>query len=100
MPLTVACDKIREKLSFGAPFQATFKCDFGEDGVIFIDTRQTPPLISTEDQDAETIFKCSLDTFMQILNGTQDPNLAFMTGKLKIKGAMGNALKLSALLED
>ena len=32
--------------------------------------------------------------------GTQDPNIAFMMGKLKVKGSMGLAMKLNGILED
>jgi putative sterol carrier protein len=41
-----------------------------------------------------------LQTFENILAGSQDPNLAFMMGKLKIKGSMGLAMKLNGILED
>ena len=40
------------------------------------------------------------ETFEGILNGTQDPNIAFMMGKLKVKGNMGLAMKLNSILED
>ena len=56
--------------------------------------------MSEEDGDADCTLKCSIDTFKAILNGTQDPNIAFMMGKLKVKGNMGLALKLNSILED
>ena len=34
---------------------------------------------------------------MKIINGDQNPTTAFMTGKLKVSGDMGNAMKLQQL---
>jgi putative sterol carrier protein len=47
--------------------------------------------------DAETTISASEDTFMQIVRGEQNPTSAFMTGKLKVKGDMGQAMKLQQL---
>lgn len=79
---------------------AKAKFDFGDDGMIFVDTTQTPPEISHDDQEADIVLVCALDTFEKILQGTQDPNIAFMMGKLKVKGNMGLAMKLNSILED
>lgn len=37
------------------------------------------------------------DDFMKIVRGEQNPTTAYMTGKLKIKGDMGAAMKLQKL---
>lgn len=102
MSLEMITDTIKEKLSMAAGLQAKVKFDFGDDGCLFVDTTQNPPLISHEetDEEADTTLICSLDTFQKILGGTQDPNIAFMMGKLKVKGSMGLAMKLNSILED
>jgi putative sterol carrier protein len=41
-----------------------------------------------------------LDLFKGLMDGTKDPNMAFMMRKLKIKGSMGIAMRLNAILED
>ncbi len=91
---------IREKLSYAPQLGAKIKLDFGDDGLILIDGTQNPAVMSNDDDDADTTFVCSLDLFNKIIDGTQDPTMAFMTGKLKIQGSMGYAMKISALLED
>lgn len=91
---------IREKLSYAPQLGAKIKLDFGDDGLILIDGTQTPAVMSNDDDDADTTFLCSLSLFNEIIDGTQDPTMAFMTGKLKIQGSMGYAMKISALLED
>lgn len=99
MDLETATSRIKEKLGHAAAVNARVKFDFGDEGCIFIDATQNPPLVSHEDAEADTTLSCSLDTFEGLLEGTQDPNLAFMMGKLKIKGSMGIAMKLNAILE-
>lgn len=77
----------------------TFKFDFGDDGSVFVDGTQNPAVVSCEGADAATTVICSKDTFKKILAGTQDPTMAFMMGKVKIQGDMGNVMKLSSFLE-
>jgi putative sterol carrier protein len=38
------------------------------------------------------------DIFNQVVSGSLKPSAAFMTGKLKIKGNMGLAMKLEKLM--
>lgn len=93
-------EQIKQKMSMAAGLNAKAKFDFGDDGVVFVDTTQNPPVISEEDGEADIVLITSLATFEGILNGTQDPNIAFMMGKLKVKGSMGLAMKLNSILED
>ncbi|MBI1326259.1 MAG: SCP-2 sterol transfer family protein [Alphaproteobacteria bacterium] len=92
--------KLQDKLKFGVPFQAKVKFDFGDDGIVFIDTMQSPPAFSENDDEADVTLACKVETFEGFLNGTKDPNMAFMMGQLKVRGSMGLAMKMNALLED
>ena len=47
--------------------------------------------------DADVVITTSEDTFEKIVAGEQNPTSAYMTGKLKIKGDMGAAMKLQKL---
>jgi putative sterol carrier protein len=47
--------------------------------------------------DADCTISASEETFTRIVNGEQNPTTAYMTGKLKISGDMGAALKLQKL---
>ena len=98
--LEAVTEKITAKLSRGASVNARVKFDFGDQGLIFVDATQTPPLVSHDDAEADTTLVCSIETFAGFMDGTQDPNIAFLMGKLKIQGSMGIAMKLNGMLED
>ena len=99
MTLDDVVTKIRAKTAYASGFHARALFDFGEDGCVHVDATQTPVAISTNNQEADVTLATSLETFGKILDGSTDPNFAFMMGKLKIRGSMGLALKLNSLLE-
>src|SRR6476661_335786 len=47
--------------------------------------------------DADVTIRASEETFRAISEGQQNPTTAYMTGKLKIEGDMGAAMKLQKL---
>ncbi len=100
MTLEKLTEQIKQKFAYAPSIDAKLKFDLGDEGILFIDATKTPPEISHEDAEADTTFSCTPDVFEGILNGTQDPNIAFMMGKLKIQGSMGLAMKLNSILED
>jgi putative sterol carrier protein len=48
-------------------------------------------------EDADAVITTSQETFEKITSGEQNPTSAYMTGKLKVKGDMGAAMKLQKL---
>ena len=48
-------------------------------------------------EDADAVISASQETFEKIVSGEQNPTSAYMTGKLKVKGDMGAAMKLQKL---
>ena len=49
------------------------------------------------DGDADATIAASEETFQQIASGDLNATTAYMTGKLKVRGDMGAAMKLSRL---
>ena len=47
--------------------------------------------------EADATISTTAETFEKIVAGEQNPTTAYMTGKLKIKGDMGAAMKLQKL---
>ena len=48
-------------------------------------------------EDPDCTISTSEENFRKIVNGEQNPTTAYMSGKLKIKGDMGAAMKLQKL---
>ena len=53
--------------------------------------------VAEGENDADCTISASEETLMKIASGEANPTTAYMTGKLKIKGDMGAALKLQKL---
>lgn len=74
--------------------------DCGDDGNIVVDATGPTPEISDDDvSDADCILKISQANLQKLITGKLDPMLAFTLGKLKVKGSMGIAAKLSSMLD-
>ena len=93
---------LQQKLSLAPPINALVKFDMGDDGAVYMDGREQTPVLKEEpfDQDPDLTLKASKEVFQGIMNGTQDPTMAYMMGKLKVNGPMGLAMKLNSILED
>ena len=72
------------------------KLDFGGDGVILLDGAASQ--VTEEDGAADTTIKVSWDDWQQMATGQLDGMTAFMTGKLKVEGDMGNAMQLQGVV--
>ena len=53
--------------------------------------------VAEEGGDADATIAASEETFQQIASGDLNATTAYMTGKLKVRGDMGAAMKLSRL---
>ena len=51
-------------------------------------------------EDADVTISASQEVFQKIIAGEQNPTSAYMTGKLKLKGDMGAAMKLQKLFPN
>ena len=70
-----------------------------EQGPIHIDLTQDEAVVSNEDKEADCTIKTSIETLDGIRKGEINAMNAMFTGKLKIKGDMGLAMKLPELLK-
>ncbi len=72
----------------------SIKFDLRGAGVIRIEGAR----VTNEDIPADCVISVSKEDFESLAKGRLDPTSAFMTGRLKINGDMGVALKLQPLL--
>ena len=75
-------------------FDGTAKFVIEGEGAVYIDANGA----RAADDEADVTLTASRETFEGMLSGDVNPTMAFMTGKLKVDGAMGTAMKLGALL--
>ncbi|MFN8300550.1 MAG: acyl-CoA dehydrogenase family protein [Chitinophagales bacterium] len=76
----------------------TLKFDFG-DNKIHIDGTGAGNIVSTEDKEADCVIGVAQDDLLGMMSGSLNPMTAFMSGKIKVKGDMGVAMKLQGLLK-
>ncbi|MFL5966685.1 MAG: SCP2 sterol-binding domain-containing protein [Gaiellaceae bacterium] len=62
-----------------------------------VDVKDGRVSVSQGGEDADAVISTSEETFEKIASGEQNPTSAYMTGKLKVKGDMGAAMKLQKL---
>lgn len=78
----------------GTGFDGLAKFVIDGEGGIIIDADGA----RASEDDADVTLSASTETFKAILYGEQNPTAAFMTGKLKVDGDMGLAMKLAGVL--
>jgi putative sterol carrier protein len=76
---------------------ASYKFDIDGAGSWLVDVDDGKVTVTEDGSDADCTISTSADTFMKIANREQNPTAAYMSGKLKVKGDMGQAMKLQKL---
>ncbi|MFP6699982.1 MAG: SCP2 sterol-binding domain-containing protein [Alphaproteobacteria bacterium] len=89
---------MRERVGEDCGLGASVKWDFGDGTFLMLDASQVPNVVSNDDNEADCTLKISLDDFVAMTQGELDGTSAFMSGKLKIEGDMGIAMKLQGVL--
>ena len=72
------------------------KIDFGADGTVMLDG--VAQNVTEEDGAADTTIKVAWADWEAMSSGQLDGMTAFMQGKLKVEGDMGNAMQLQGVL--
>ena len=98
MSLEAVTAGLKEKVGENCGLGSILKFDFGDDGILVLDASQVPNVIGNDDAEAACTIGISLADFMDMADGKLDGTMAFMSGKLKVQGDMGIAMKLGPLL--
>ena len=91
--VTAAVKALNDKLD-GNGFDGVAKFEIEDEGAILIDETGA----RAGDDAADVTLSASADTFQDILTGNLDATSAFMTGRLKLDGDMGLAIRLGSVL--
>ncbi|MBK8437988.1 MAG: SCP2 sterol-binding domain-containing protein [Rhodobacter sp.] len=90
--IDTAVEQLSAKLADG--FDGVAKFVIEGEGAIMLDAGGA----RAGDEEADVTMTATTEVFKAILDGEMNPTMAFMSGKLKIDGSMGLAMKLAAVL--
>ncbi len=97
MTLQELTEQITNRVANADSIDATIKV-VTDQGVIYIDGKQSPVTVSNEDQPADCELHVSVSNLVKMGTGDLNPMMAVMTGKLKVKGDMGVAMKMGQIM--
>jgi putative sterol carrier protein len=80
-----------------AGLTASYRFEIDGAGTWLVEVDDGKVSVTENGDDADTTISTSAETFTKIANGEQNPTSAYMSGKLKVKGDIGQAMKLQKL---
>ncbi|TAE51052.1 MAG: sterol-binding protein [Bacteroidetes bacterium] len=98
MSLETTTSNVKSRAEMADSLGSKIKFAFnGGEGVVLLDGSGSSNTVSNEDGEADCTVHLDLSDFNEMLAGNLNPMMAFMTGKLRIEGDMGVAMKLTSL---
>ena len=93
-------ERLKSKPEVAQKINSTYKFVITGDGggTWVIDLTKDGGVITQGEGDAKCTITMAAPDFVEIVNGKLNPQMAFMSGKLKVAGDMSLALKLGTLL--
>jgi len=98
MSLETVTEGLRERVERAPSLGYKIKFVVGDDQVVHWDGTGATPVIGNTDADADTTITISLDNLEKLLAGDLDPTFAYASGKIKVEGSVGVALKMANML--
>jgi len=90
-------EQFKKAAANAAPIGGKIKFVLDENPVLIDGTGDTN-IVSAEDGEADCTITTSLENLVKLKNGELNPMMAVMSGKVKVSGDMGLAMKLQSLL--
>ena len=75
----------------------SYRFDIEGAGSWHVDVDDGKVSVEESDADAECVIRASEETFLKVVSGQQSPTSAYMTGKVKVQGDVGLAMRLREL---
>src|SRR3712207_4350605 len=86
--------RVRSAVGEESGLDARVKFDFGSDGVLHIDGKSHPNVVSNADAPSDIALTGSLANFERIIDKQLNPKLALMTGRMRLRGDLRIAMRL------
>ena len=99
MSLDRVLDLLRRNGANFTDLDARIKFLVEGEGPVLLDAKATPPAITRGDGEADCTIQLSPETLEQLLDGTLNPTWAYTSGRLRIDGSLGVALKFASKLD-
>jgi putative sterol carrier protein len=87
-------ERVRTAVGAESGLEATVKFNFGNDGVIYIDGVSKPNTVDNNDRDAKITLTVSSENFRRIIDHELKPQMALITGKMRLRGDIRIAMRL------
>lgn len=98
MSLEAITEQMRTRVGNSAGLKKSVKFDFGDEGAVRIDDTVSPAVVDNQNVATDCTVKVSMSDFTDMASGKQNPQMAFMMGKLKVEGDMSVAMQLGSIL--
>ena len=99
MTLAESVELLRSKLTKLSDLNQVLKFDCGADGVVVIDGKCNPPAVGTDNRnDVDVTVTLSAENFSKVVDGSLNPGIAFVMGKIKVKGDKAGLMKMQKVL--
>ena len=98
MSFETVLQEVRKRAEKASSFGNSIKFHFGDEGCIILDGTNGPNVVSTEDRQTDCTVNVNLSDFAGMMDGSVNPMMAFMMGKLKVDGDMSIAMKLQTIM--
>lgn len=89
-----AVKALNARLGDGPGLGGSVKFEIEDEGAVRIDGAGA----TADESPADCTISATAETFEGLLRGEVNPTTAFMTGKLRVEGDMGLAMKLGSIL--
>ncbi len=100
MSLESLTEELRKRAVQNPKLGYKVKIALEDGGVIYWDGTAEQSILTNDDAEADTTLRISAENLEKLIAGALDPTMAYMTGKLKVEGKLGVALKINAMLSD
>lgn len=98
MDIQAITESLRAKTGEDSGLNAVLKFDLGTDGVVVIDGKSEPNTVDNNDREADCTITVARENLVALMSGELNAMNAFMTGKIKVAGDMGVAMKLQKVM--
>ncbi len=95
--LEAAAEALRARLT-DEPFDGTAHFEIEDEGVIRVEGAEVSTGADPAADLPDVTITATLETFRAVFEGALSPATAFMTGRMRVAGDIGTALKLGQLL--